>query len=64
MIDPTTLVGRALLVFFWGGLAANIVNAVWYFWHFPVFLMPWFYVFTNMALVTGKNLLIPTKSKK
>lgn len=61
MINPNTLFGRAVLVFFWGGLAANIVTFIWSFWHFDPILIGWFVVLVNIGLVTLKNILIPPK---
>ena len=66
MINPNSLFGRAMLVFFWGGLAANIVGLIWYmFTKDPLTVaIAWCVPFVNMALVTLKNILIPVKAKK
>lgn len=61
MINPNTLFGRALLVFFWGGLAASIVNVAWAFWHFNPLLIAWLVVIVNIIAVTIKNIVLPPK---
>lgn len=59
MIDSSTLFGRALLVFFWGGLAASFVNALYAFYHFSPYLVAWLVVIFNIIFVTIKNIVLP-----
>lgn len=61
MINGNTLFGRALLVFFWGGLSASIVNIAWSFWHFDPLIIAWLVVVVNMAAVTIKNIALPPR---
>lgn len=61
MINPNTLFGRAMLVFFWGGLAASLVNCLWTFWHFNPYFIAWLVVIVNICIVTIKNIVIPPK---
>lgn len=63
MIDGSKPFGRALLVFFWGGLAASFVNMIYTFHHFNPLYIAWFVVICNMAFVTIKNIVIPPKGK-
>lgn len=61
MIDPTTVFGKTLLVFFWGGLAANIVSFLWVTVRFDPIYLPWLVVIINMLLVSLKNKVLPIK---
>lgn len=63
MINGNTLFGRAVLVFFWGGLAASFVNMLYTFLHFNPYLIAWLVVIFNITFVTIKNLLIPPKGR-
>ena len=63
MINPNSFFGRALIVFFWGGLSASIVNMLWTVWHFDPLFIAWFVVLVNMIAVTLKNVILPVKKK-
>lgn len=64
MLNPNSTWGRALVIFFWGGLAASIVNMIWAYWHFNPEAIAWTTVIVNVALVMGKNWLIPARPRK
>jgi hypothetical protein len=63
MINGSTAFGRAVLVFFWGGLAASFVNALYVFWHFNSYWIAWLVVIFNIAFVTIKNIIIPPRQR-
>lgn len=64
MLNPNSTWGRALVIFFWSGLAASIVNMVYSLHHFDPFMIAWLVVIVNIAAVLVKNWLIPSKPKK
>lgn len=64
MIDGNTIFGRAVLVFFWCGLAASFVQMLYTFWHFNPLYIAWFVVLANILFVTIKNIVIPPGVKK
>ena len=62
MIDGSKWWGKAILVFFWGGLSASIVNMAYAFIDFNPYWIAWLVVITNITTVLIKNYFIrPTK---
>jgi len=60
-IDPRTVFGRVMLVFFWGGLAADIVTVIFSLLSgvnpIIVITIAWTTVWVNMCLIYLKALL-------
>lgn len=58
ILDPRSVFGRTMLVFFWGGLSASIVMAFHYvIYPIRVELVAFSVVFLNMFLVFAKSYL-------
>lgn len=59
MIDGSKWWGKAMLIFFWGGFAASLVNMAYAFHPFSPYAIAWSVVLVNMIIVLLKNKLIP-----
>lgn len=68
VIDPGSIFGRVMLVFFWGGLAADIVTLVYAVFSpvnpVIVVVIAWTTVGVNMWLVYMKAILFKSFNRK
>lgn len=62
-IDPNSLFGRVMLVFFWGGLSAVVVIYIDRVFHLTAYDAALLTVFVNMFLVWLKNWLMGVFNK-
>lgn len=59
MINPSTTFGKVLLVFFWGGLSAEITLFIMFLVKVEWYFVPFLVVIVNMILIAVKNTLDP-----